>query len=654
MKAVCLGLLVVAWCGAPEDVAWWEATFGPADVTAISGNGRLTAGVNRYGRLSSCRWPSPGYHDQLRYQTVSRDQPALGVLPWHGAMWAIRIGSKLYWLTGEPWQATQTCRGETSTVIETSCTLPDTGVTVAQSLFVHPLLDVLVARIAVLGADSAPSVYWFQNFTPCTRLIPEVPVADWMLDRLNDFAAFAALDGQTLYHCRPPAPSAEDWSRAERLASKGAQPVEWAVFDDEESGKGVWIATASPNPVAALQCGVDGSPAAPWAEIERGRLSGTRGATGSCQTALELAPQGEEQTFCATVFIAFGHGFEQVNTALDQALEWGCERLRADTEAYWNHWLAQAGLSLQGNAWETVRRRALLTIAQSTDRESGAVVRAPITQPPLAFASARAGAWVTLALDMAGYTALAGKHAQFYAGALRRQSRRGMPAGSLAAALYTNGIEAAPHPVLEVDAAAWMLSGLWRHARFLDEVERIVYLEPAWESVEAATDFLAGWTDGRSGAPYASFQSGQLCDGRSGSLLLGVLMGLESGRHIARALERTPNPDWVQRQRELDVLIRTQIINDGTPWTIEPTFPYWLAGILEDRPENESLWRVRVETGNGPMPMGEVLFPVDVLLDSPREEPVFPDTTRAALHFIAATLRLYGQTADSCFYAVAK
>jgi hypothetical protein len=606
-----------------NDAEVWESVCGPADVSRVSGNGGLTVGVNPHGRITSCRWPSPGYSGQLSYRTSGVDSPALGAAPWHGAMWAIRSSDHLFWLTGTRAQGVeQRYAGNAVPVIETRGMAGEGGPAFTQTLFVHPTLDVLAVRIEVESPEP-PKLYWFQNFSPCTRRLPELPLGDWLLDSLNDFAVFAAPGGNTICHFRPKDPGADDWAKARDLAAQAAAPAAWEVFNE-----GVWIATASPNPVRGFQCGVDGEADSAWAGIESGHLAGRRAAVGACQSALDIEPaavDGQPGTYAATVWLAFGANRPAVEGLLAQAREKGFDTLRRETEAYWNTWFKATDVS-------AAAREALLTIALATDRSTGAVVRAPISQPPLALVSAQDAAWITVALDEAGHHDAADRLTRFVGGALRAQSRRSMPAGSLPAALYADGTPAASHVLLEADAGAWWVSTVWRHAGFLDAASRLDYLRALWEPVTRATDFFGGWAAPGSDEPLPSFQPERLRDARSITLLLGLFMGFESALRIAREIDQNADPEWQVRQRELDSLLRFRIRDQRTPWPLDPLFPEWLRHIIG---ESHPVWAARVVCGGESGAMSEFGFPADVVTGA-AAGPGFPDARWAVLQLIAA------------------
>jgi len=631
------GLVVFTITAGGEDtLARWEALFGPADVSRVSGNGALTAGVNSYGRVTSCRWPSPGYYDQLTYRTISRSLPELGVPPWHGLEWAVRLDNSVYWLRGRDVQdSNQAYAGEGSTVIETICCLRP-GVYAVQSLFVHAQKDLLVAHVAVSGTAERPRIYWFENLTPCTRLLPELPLGDWAFDALNDFAVFTDSEQHIVYHFRPEGSGSADWEQARALADRAAPANEWQVFGD-----GVWIGCATAEPWLGFQCATDESPEAADGQIAGGTLAGRKCAVGACHSAIELAVTFPESAWEATVFLGFGRNREEVDALITYARERDYAGLRKETDSYWTEWLTKRGLSA-GIPLGTVRRRSALTLAQATDRNSGAVVRAPITQPPLAVDCPRLGAWITLALDLAGDHDGAEKHLRFYLDALRGEGHGGLPRGSLAAAYYANRMEATPHPVLDVEAVAWMLSSVWRHSRFLEQGSGLTYLASVWKPVSAAADFLAGWADSRGGPPLPSFDAGVLRDRQSSAQLLHAFMGLAAAMNIAAALGESRHEDWNTRRRELEEQIRAHFAHDPTPLSLDLTTPYWLKEVVPENLEvNWDIWDATLEISGEPRPMRDVSFPTKAILEETAPSDSFPDAFRAALQLIAAAESIY-------------
>jgi hypothetical protein len=430
--AIGITVFAVAASVVPTTADLATAALGPGGILAIAGNGGLTVGVDRDGRIGLCRWPSPGYYNQVRYRTRN-DHSAP---PGEGLMWGLRIHDRAFWLCGEPWDTTvRYARGDGSG-IEISSALPESRVSVSEHVYVHPSQDLLLLRLTVHGCRSTPTIYWYANFSPCTRLIPELPVADWALDAWNDFAVFTVDGGTTLHHFRPRQPGADTWKKAEGLVASGAGLDAWRSFED-----GVWIAYTSPNSVMGFQCAVDGSETSALAQAEKGALGNQPGAAGQCHAAVALAPIADGADYVATVVVAFGKNSNEATAALAYASERGYDALVDETTRYWTQWVSAATMPQTDNAALIAAcKRDLVTLALCTDRETAAVVRSPVAQPPYAMDGAEHGAWVTLAYDLAGYHEAARRHSLFYckaprfaSGGLLCEPRRGRSASRDAA-----------------------------------------------------------------------------------------------------------------------------------------------------------------------------------------------------------------------------
>ena len=124
--------------------------------------------------MTTCRWPSPGHHDQIGTPLPREEEEEEGLSG--GLMWGFRADGKTHWLAAPPFTTTQAYEHAGSLVINTIAHLPDSDAEAVQTLFVHPDLDILAMRLTLKGFPAAPEVYWYGDFSPCTRLIPQLPV----------------------------------------------------------------------------------------------------------------------------------------------------------------------------------------------------------------------------------------------------------------------------------------------------------------------------------------------------------------------------------------------------------------------------------------------------------------------------------------------
>ncbi len=580
--AACCLLLGQLGLSAAPDYGFWEEVFGVSDVVAASGNGGLTACVNDHGRVSVCKWPSPGYYDQLTYRIRSRNEKFPGVPPSDGLKWGLRIGGETKWLCGEPWKSTQCYAAVDSTVIKTRLASSEAGLTATQYLFVCPDADVLVVHLVVEGLDAAPTIFWHADFSPCTRLIPEVPIGDWLLDGANDFAVFEAGNHGAICHFRPEGATHDDWARAREFAAQEAGPDAWRTFR-----QGVWIVYGSPDEILGFQCGLEGEDASAFKQADLGRLSGSRAAVGSCDSAIALRPAVKEGAYAATVLVAFGESYDQARERFMQAKGKGYERLKEEADGYWREWLRGTILpATDDESLTALIKRCLLVLATAMDRRSSAIVRAPLVQPPLALDWPRHGVWMTTALDLAGLHEPASRHTGFYAEGIRGSDLPGARAGSFPAAFYANGTAAIPSAVLDVEAPAWVLWSFWRHGLSLGPAARPTYFATIWDATLLSTEFLAGWSDVNTGLPLHSFDPSLVRDTRSPELLLTVSTGVASGLHIANALGQD-RPGWSARANEMEALCLSTCLDRERQWTLRDPLSYWPADII---PAGDSRW----------------------------------------------------------------
>lgn len=366
--------------------------------------------------------------------------------------------------------------------------------------------------------------------------------------------------------------SARDWEHASRLTKRGGMTSEWANFDN-----GVWIGYTTPDTVTAFQCGESEAPSSAYTQACAGRLAGNDSALGQTNSALQFQPTSDGN---ATVYVAFGERQSDVSALLDYAHDRGFGSLRHETETYWREWLARATLpNTQDSELLDLCRQSLMAMAMAMDRYSGAMIRAPFTQPPLALDWPRHGAWMTYAWDMAGFHDLAEKHALFYVDCFRKTSQRGKPLGSLPAALFADRTEALPHLVLDLQAVAWTLWSFCRHAEFLDPESQEAFLSKVWPGFDLGAEFLVAWKDDRSGLPLHAFDPTVWRDAQTPNDLLCAYMGMDCAVAIAKRL-RYDRPNWEQRSRELESLARYHCFDAAGQWRIENPIRFWATAVV--------------------------------------------------------------------------
>ena len=614
MKWGALGAVLLLATAAQGQPAWQFVES--ANILGVCGNGRLTIGVNRTGGLSSFRWPSPAGHDQLRYTAPAIEEAQKQPTP-QGAWWAFSINGQVQLLSQN--QSPQSTPG----VLHSTHARQGVG-QASQRLFVHSARDLLALRLSI-HADSEPRIFWYQNFAPTLRQIPQLPVGDWLADATNDFAAFAGRNGAA-YQFRPEGVDAGVRTKAQDLARKHARDEDWGKL-----GAGVWLAATGALPPKAVYSGNEEKPDAAFHSVVQGQRFGVT-ALGACDTGLELSVEKmPENVWTATVFIAAGATKASVDATLAEAREAGFDRLQAETETHWKAQLAAASSPAQA--------ASLHTLSVATDAATNLTVRVPITQPPLALVDAQSSAWIAWARREAGQTEPAGQQALLAARTVRLEDGE-HPRGSMPLATYLDGVPAAPAFLNNLEQNAFFLGGLWQHARQLPPEAVAPYLEPARPAFTAAADFLVAWTHGLDGRPLHAFDPRVLHDRRTDQHIALALVGLQCARNLTAALTGPENEAWRTRERAFEAFVlQAQVRHQADPtfaWDIDLPTALWLQAILE---EPSKLWDLPVQTPDGTVSLRTLTWAHVFPPHSPPPPAVHYNAVIAAQYFLADRAR---------------
>ena len=568
--------------------ACWVAAPSPSDpasmpptvaVGASVGNGGLTVTLNPYGGVVACMWPSPGFFSQLRESPASAGEHEMAP----GLMWGFRAADEAVWLRGMPWKVATQQNASQFNMFESLLTLGDTGVLARENSFVCPNRDVFVSRLRIYGAKPPYQVFWRAALAPRTRMVPEIPNSDVLFGDRGGFAVFADDSTGAIYHFKPRSLGKSEWERARRLVENKASTSEWASFTD-----GVWIGYRSSEPPSGFACGSGEDDFAAMRDADDGQRSGVVSASAPCDSAVSWdAVPSDGHDFSVTVFVTFGRSFAETRDALDQAVKSGYGKLQEEHQRFWNDWLEKSGGNPIADAeLNALRTRCLMALVNGMDRATAAIMRAPLPYAGLALDWTRDCAWMTRALDLAGYLDLAEKHTLFVRDALRSVGSPGKPTGSAPMASYANHVEGTPHLALDVDASAYALCAFWEHASCLTDEARLAYLKKVWDASDLAAGFLTSWVDDRSAEPLPSFNLVHWRDERSDTQLACALSGITSAMRIAEALG-AERPVWKERLRMLTATAQYHFLDAAQKWKVDDPLRYGASGIV---PPNDTRW----------------------------------------------------------------
>lgn len=196
-----------------------ENVFGATNVHAITGHGRLTAGVSQDGDITVLSWPNPSYADQLGYISSNaldaRDQPRFGANEGAGIFLGLACekndgSTTVSWLRDRSvWNVTQDygqLDGPNPHTYHVSSVL---GLDVLVVDAIAPFHDTLVRNVTVKVGPGSPIVscallsYGNLSPLPPNARVPELPLVDWLFDGRNDYAAIWDEDNRSVIHFHP-------------------------------------------------------------------------------------------------------------------------------------------------------------------------------------------------------------------------------------------------------------------------------------------------------------------------------------------------------------------------------------------------------------------------------------------------------------------
>jgi hypothetical protein len=532
-----------------------ESIGGRADCVAVAGNGNLTIGFDAKGSVSVCRWPGTTSPNQISYSARTRSNT--------GAMWGTVRGKTVEWLP-QTAGGIRVAAGDGAAPL-VSVVYESVGIT--ETAFVHPERDIAVFQLQF--PQTPPELYavWASDFSPCTKNMKSLPSLELFFSSRRDLVAFE--ENGAVYHARPTDAGSTAWDQADAWLSGGATP-EWFKKSD-----GVWVGYSSAGTFFGAVCGAETGDRSALALAQSGAWGGQTKAVGLSASAAQIPIDSGSKT--ATVFIALGERRSDVDDALASARELGYDRLLDETQRWWRDRLAAAARPAAApEAVNALYDRALRQLLVCVDKHSGAVARAPHSSPPLAVDVPRLGMWSTLALDFAGDSAAAGRHVTFYTQCARTSDAPGAPAGSLPAAVYGTGDDAAPQHVLDVQASAWLLWSIWQHDARLAEEERTRYRDEMWKTVELVGDFVSSWCRAARDTPVFSFDPARLSDTAALDTVAIAYAGIRAATSFATSIGKD-KPEWPARAAELEDYLRFHALDatgnfkTGDPLILWPT-----------------------------------------------------------------------------------
>ena len=464
----------------PED-------FGPTDITAVTGNQRLSAAVNAEGTVTVLRWPSPSFYDQIKYRTVDRSEPHMGSLPNEGAFIGVawRPGPDaewdFLWMRDAPqtngWTVAQRFADDDGDEIVTTYRNAAVGLTVTLRDVVSSSRDALVRRIGVTrAADSDATrvrVFSFANFNPVYSKSRQAPYQDWCSEERNDSGASYDEGADSVVASR----SGIDESTGD--ASSAALAMGFA-----EPSTGHQIGQDS------YEAGAPGASA--YDDAQDGELTGIAFAAGQADGALSTDVNlTSTRSGSASVIVAAASDREKALRTVDAIRDSGAAAVARAKARWWESWLKPTRLPHGAPVPVTsLAKRALISMRQATD-PGGLIVASIATQPSFSLDWVRDGAYVNRALDTARHPEMVRKHNLRYASlqtttASKPPGGEATPPGNWSQNFYADGVVGGPIPY-EIDETGLGMWTLWDHYQQSKDAD---YLLRVYESIQRGAQYL--------------------------------------------------------------------------------------------------------------------------------------------------------------------
>lgn len=402
----------------------------------------------------------------------------------------LTIKGKTHWFTAPDWQSKQHYEQDTNILI-TELTNQKLGIRVFARDFAVPKKDLLVRQYAIHSEEELNA-------------------------KLTYFSSLT-LEDSTLYNT--------------------------AYFSKEDAlihyRRNLYVAIGSDHTISAYTCGPESKK-----EVDEDELQGTNISL-STDSAFNISfalKKGETKEI--SIYLAFGKNEEEALSVLTTARN-NFDHLN-ETRQYWQEHLSKAVPLKANKKISDLYKRSLLTIKLMTDEEHGSIIAAPEFDPHFqkcggyAYCWGRDAAYITLALDKSGYTAMA---TDFYAWTARTQHKD----GSWLHRHYMDG-SLAPSWGLQIDESGSILWGIQQHYLITKDIS---FLKEIWPTISSGAEFLISFLD-ENFLPKPSIDLWEEREGKHTYSAAAVFGGLTAAAAIAKELGyRTETEYWFSVSRKV-------------------------------------------------------------------------------------------------------
>ena len=458
---------------------------GPTDITAVSGNQRLSVALNPDATVTVFKWPSPSYYDQVKYRTTDRRDRFKGAFPNEGAFIGIAWkpdrdgkGWGFDWL--RQWPSSQRFTDADNDEVLTTFSNRRLGLVVRVKDVVAPFQDVFLRDVEVKRSRRSDvrrvRVFAFANYNPVFSKTQQAPISDWCTEEQNDDGAEYVGSDDLVIHSRT--------------------GIDESTGEPSSISVGLGLGTRSDG----HQVGQDtyeaaGAGLSAYDDAANGRLQGDDAATGQVDAALyEQLSLSRSRSGRVRIIMAAAREANNVTSLIDFARNRSYSKLAGEKRTWWRSWLRGARMPKNAPSVITeLAKRSLISIRQAVDSKSGLTVGSIATQSPYGVDWIREGAYVNEALHRAGHPEMVKKHDVRY-GQLQASASSKPPGGTTTPSgnwsqnYYADGVVGGNIPY-EIDETGLGIWTLWDHYTETSDRNYLISSD-VYESIQRAAHYL--------------------------------------------------------------------------------------------------------------------------------------------------------------------
>ncbi len=482
----------------------------------VLGNGSVLATFDEHLLLRDLYYPYVGMEDQTTYGHLHR----VGVYI---------EGTGFSWLNDGTWQIEARYRPDTL-VGDSTLRNEKLGIEMNVEDYVHPVHNILLRHFKVRSTDGrTKNVRFFFN---------------------HDFHIYGDKQKDTAFY-EPYTNSVIHFRQTRYFLVGGTCDKSDKCFVGHHGGR---YGSILPSMEQLKSCGISSFTTGKseyrglegtWRDAEDGHLSRNPIEQGSVDSTISIDATVEPTTQTEVVlWLCIGQTLNEVLTLQQTVLSETPERLHRNCHNYWKSWSNKntQSFSTLNETLVDLYKRSLLLIRTHVDSHGGIIAAADsdimaFNRDTYTYVWPRDGAFVSLALDRAGYSEVTRNFFEFCAKAQMPDGyllHKYNPDGSLGSSWHPWYADEEPQLPIQEDETALVVYAIWKHFEHVQDFE---FLQNMYERfVKKAAEFMTEFREEATGLPLPSYDPWEEHRGIFTYTTATTIAGLHAAAQIAHIL----------------------------------------------------------------------------------------------------------------------